>query len=80
MPTCISGLYWQKRHIEGWVQVDMQTASYDGHWIYYVLITGLFLGLSAYYDVYRRVHWLTEFVEKSETQAAKDAPTVADKR
>ena len=79
MPTCLSGLFWEKRHIDGWVPVDMQTGGFDAHWIYYVLITALFIGLSGYYDVYRRVHWLTEFVEKTENQAVKDEGTV-DKR
>ena len=58
----------------------MKSASFDAHWVYYVLITMLFIGLSGYYDVYRRVHWLTEFVEKSEAQADKDAKSSPSKR
>ena len=80
LPTCLTGLFWEKRHIDGWVQVDMKSASFDAHWVYYVLITMLFIGLSGYYDVYRRVHWLTEFVEKSEAQADKDAKSSPSKR
>ena len=72
IPTSFSGLFWDKRHISGWVDVEMISASYDWHWLYWVLIHIIFISLSAYYDVYRRIAWLTDYVEKSERQALKD--------
>lgn len=72
VPSTIAGLWWQKSHLTGWVHVDLGTEEYDLHWVYHVIFTGVFIGLSGYYDVYRRIFWLSEYRAKQREQAAVD--------
>lgn len=57
----VSGFWWQKRHLSGWMHVNHLSEQYDGHWFYCAIMTALFICLSGRLDVYRRIKWMEDY-------------------
>ena len=62
-PLSISGIWWQKTHMTGWVQVDRLSTEYDAHWLFCMCTISIFVFVSAYLDVYRRIKYMEDLPE-----------------
>ena len=61
LPYSLHSLWFQKHHIEGWVEVDLKSTEYNNHWLFCCITVVLFASLSSWYDVYNRIKWLNDF-------------------
>lgn len=44
---------------------------YDAHWLFCALTIPIFVGISAYFDVYRRIKYMEDYVEPVTTTTKK---------
>ena len=47
----------------GWVQVDRLSTEYDAHWLFCMCTISIFVFVSAYLDVYRRIKYMEDLPE-----------------
>ena len=64
IPYTLEELSWEKRHVSGWVPVEMRREltgfdlNADPHWVFCATITAMFIGIPAYWEVYKKTKWL----------------------
>ena len=60
VPNTLDEFLWDKRHISGWVPVDLQREldPADPHWQFCAIVTAIFIFVPAYYEVYPRIRGL----------------------
>lgn len=82
VPTSLYSVWYHNTHIAGYIPVnEINNTEYDAHWLFCAINAAVFVGLSGYFDVYRRAKFMEDYREekpaitatadKSETKTKK---------